>query len=474
MDEQKRHKFGLIPLIALTVGTMIGGGAFALPQNLAAHASVGAVLLGWIITGIGMFGLAFVFRNLSHARPDLQNGIYSYAKTGFGRYIGFNSAWGYWLSAWIGNVSYAVLLFSAIGYFFPIFGNGNTLYAIIGSSIFLWCFHFLILRGVKQAAFVNVVTTIAKLVPIVLFIVLVIVFFHIKQFTFNFWGGHSLDLGSVFTQVKSTMLVTLWVFIGIEGATVESSRAKNQSDVGRATIIGLVTALVIYALISLLSFGIVPQSVLAHAKNPSMAFVLQHVVGDWGAAVVNIGLIVSLFGAWLGWTLLCVQLPYDAAVDHAMPAIFGKENKHRSPANALWLSNGLIQLFLIITLFSHSTYLMLIELATSCILLPYLFSALFALKVGFSKKQDAMAVKLSMTANVAAIVATVYAVWLLYAAGIHFLFLSSILYAVGILFFWRARAEQKEKVFTKWEWVLAGFIFVLAIVAILDLAGLLT
>lgn len=113
-------------LTALVVGSMVGSGVFSLPQNMAAGAGATAIMIGWLITGIGMIALAFVYQGLAFRKPELDAGPYAYAKAGFGSFIGFNSAWGYWLSAWLGNVSYAVILFSALSYFFPAFGEGNT------------------------------------------------------------------------------------------------------------------------------------------------------------------------------------------------------------------------------------------------------------------------------------------------------------------------------------------------------------
>ena len=147
---------------------MIGGGVFNLPSDMSRGASPGAILIGWIITGVGMLMLAFVYQSLAVRKPELNAGPYAYAKAGFGNFVGFNSAWGYWLSAFLGNVAYAVAIFSALSYFFPVFGDGNNLPSILGASVCLWLIHALVLKGIKQAAFVNVVTTIAKLVPIFL------------------------------------------------------------------------------------------------------------------------------------------------------------------------------------------------------------------------------------------------------------------------------------------------------------------
>ena len=109
---------------------MIGGGVFNLPSDMSRGASPGAILIGWIITGVGMLMLAFVYQSLAVRKPELNAGPYAYAKAGFGNFVGFNSAWGYWLSAFLGNVAYAVAIFSALSYFFPVFGDGNNLPSI--------------------------------------------------------------------------------------------------------------------------------------------------------------------------------------------------------------------------------------------------------------------------------------------------------------------------------------------------------
>ena len=106
-------------LTAIVVGSMIGSGIFALPSQMAGSAAPGPLLIGWVITGVGMLMLAFVFQTLAARKPDVDGGVYGYARAGFGNYIGFTAAFGYWVSAWVGNVAYLVLLFSTLGYFFP-------------------------------------------------------------------------------------------------------------------------------------------------------------------------------------------------------------------------------------------------------------------------------------------------------------------------------------------------------------------
>jgi arginine:ornithine antiporter / lysine permease len=430
-------------------------------------------VLGWVITGVGMLMLAFVYQMLAVRKPELDNGIYAYARALSGEYVGFNAAWGYWLSAWIGNVGYLVAAFSALGFFFPAFGEGNTLEAIIGASVVLWVVHALVLRGIQGATVLNAVVTVAKILPLLLFIVVLATVFKIDTFTLNFWGDTSL--GSVLTQVKSTMLVTVWVFIGIEGASVYSARAQNRADVGRATVIGFLICLALLAAVSLLSLGLMSQPELAVLKNPSMAAVLERAVGHWGALVIYIGLIVSVGGGFLAWTLLAAESLFTPAQGGVMPEPLTKLNKNGVPANALWLTNFMVQLFLVLTLVSKASYLALISLSTAMILVPYLFSAVYGLKVALAQSNRALAApkkELSSRADMpVAALASVYCLWLLYAAGLKYLMLSALLYAPGAAFYFWAKHQRNETAFTKTEWVILAALLALAVAAIFMLTS---
>jgi arginine:ornithine antiporter / lysine permease len=445
------EKLPLGALIALVVGSMIGGGIFSLPQNVSARANVGAVLIGWAITAVGMLTLAFVFQTLANRKPALDSGVYAYAKAGFGDYMGFSSAWGYWISAWMGNVGYFVLLFSTLGYFFPVFGQGNTPVAIGCASLLLWAVHFLVLRGIKEAALINLVTTVAKVVPLLMFIVLAAVAFKAEVFTRDIWGAMSPELGSVMDQVRHMMLVTVFVFIGIEGASVYSARAQKRADVGRATVIGFLGVLALLVLVNVLSLGVMSQPELAQLQNPSLAGVLEHIVGPWGALLISLGLAVSLLGALLSWALLCAEILYATARDKTMPAFLTRENANHAPVNALWLTNGMIQLFLLITLFSAGTYTSLIYLASSMILVPYLWSAAYAVLLCVRGETYERASAQRMKDLCIGGVALCYAVWLLYAGGVKYLLLSALLYAPGVILFAQAKREQEQPLFTHVE-----------------------
>lgn len=464
-------KLTLLPLVALVVGSMIGGGVFNLPRDMSAAAWPAAILIGWIITGLGMLMLALVFQSLAVRKPDLNAGPYAYAKAGFGSFVGFNSAWGYWISAFLGNVAYAVAIFSALSYFAPAFGEGNNIPSIIGASVCLWLIHALVLKGIRQAAFINVVTTLAKLVPLVLFVLVAIIAFNWDKFTLNLWGfarpeDGTAGLGSIADQVKSTMLVTLWVFIGIEGASVYSGRAARRSDIGKATIIGFLGALGIYVLVSLLATGILSQPELAHLKVPSMAGVMEPLVGPWGAALINLGLVVSVGGAFLSWTLLCAEIPYVCGKDGTFPRWFAAENANGSPAHSLWVTNVLIQLFLVLTFFSQSAYNFFYFIASVAILPPYVFSGAYAMKLALTGEGYERESRSQQRDLIVGAVATLYGLWLVYAAGLSYLLMCAMLFAPGIVVYAIARRERGERVFSGIEMVLAIGLALLAAIAL--------
>lgn len=432
-------KLGLGALTALVLSSMVGAGVFSLPQNMAAVASPAALLIGWTITGVGIIFLALALLHLSRLRPDLEGGIFTYAREGFGEFVGFCSAWGYWLCAVIANVSYLVIVFATLSFFTDspghvIFGDGNTWQALIGASALLWIVHAMILRGVQQAASINMLATIAKLIPLCAFIVLAAFFFKWETFHLDFTGA-ALDT-PIWQQVKETMLITVWVFIGVEGAVVVSSRAKNKHDIGRATMLGLLSALGIYLLVTLLAVGVMPRAEVAELRNPSMAGMLDLMIGPMGKIIISLGLIVSVCGAYLSWTILAAEVPYVAALQGAFPRYLSKMNANGSPAASLWLTNGAVQIALLLIYMYGGTYNTLLTIASEMVLVPYFLVGAFLLKLVI-KKQSVLLKSIGAGA-------CIYGIWLLYASGLTHLMMSVLMYAPGLLIFFYARRNDCE------------------------------
>lgn len=465
--QPRARRLGLPLLTGVVIASMIGGGAYNLPQNMAQGAGLGAVVIAWIITLVGMFFLSNTFRTLADKRPDLKAGIYSYAKEGFGSLAGFEMAWGYWLSAAFGNVAFAVLFMQTLGYFFPEFKSGNNWPSIIGASLLIWAMNFIVLSGVKRAAILNVISSVLNIGTITVALCAMAVAIRGGMFSFDFWG-HQEHLGSMLGQVKSTMLVTLWVFIGIEGAVVVSDRASKASQVGIATFLGLIVCTVLYFLLSALPFGMMHQAQLAGLASPSAAYVLKAAVGQWGAVFISCALMASILSCWLAWTILVAELPYEGAKGGVFPRFLARENRHHAAAPSLWVSTVAMQLAVFVVLFAHNAWTWLISITGVMILPPYLASTAFLWMYASQPKYEASSGETSSESIWTGVLGTAYAVWLLYAAGPQFVLMSTILFALGFPVFWWARHEHApgEAAFTRREATVAAVLVLAAIVAI--------
>jgi arginine:ornithine antiporter/lysine permease len=309
----------------------------------------------------------------------------------------------------------------------------------------------MILRGVKGAAFINMIVTVAKIVPILLFILFVAFGFKRDVFAANFWGGGDYSFINIFGQVSNTMLVTVFVFLGIEGASVYSRYAKNRADVGAATLLGFVGVLCLLVLVTILSYGVLPRPDLATLRNPSMAGVLEAVVGPWGKVFVSLGLIISVSGAYLSWSLLAAEVAYTAAKTESMPGRLAHENENKVPSTALWLTNTLVQAFLILTLFSQEAFTFVLKLASAMALIPYFLVTAYALKLVWLGETYEVDPDERRGDFIRAVLATVYTAFLIWAGGLKFLLLSAVIYAPGTILFVLARREKKQPVFTPLE-----------------------
>jgi len=463
------QKMSRMQLTAMVVGGMVGAGIFSLPRTFAGATGPLGAVIAWIIAGTGMYMLARVFQALAERKPDLDAGVFAYAKAGFGDYPGFLSAFGYWIGSCIGNVSYWVLIKSTLGAFFPVFGDGNTAVAIVVASAGIWLFHFMILKGVQQAAFINTIVTFAKVIPILVFIIILAFAFRMDLFDANLYGG---DLtGNIFEQVRATMLVTVFVFIGIEGASVYSRYARERSDVGRATIMGFIGVTGLMVLVTMLPYAVLQRADIAGMRQPSMAAVLEAVVGHWGAVFVSLGLIVSVLGAYLAWSLICAEVMFTAARTKDMPEVFERENANKVPANALWLTNAIVQLLVISTYWSRDAFALMLNLTSAMSLIPYLFVAAYGFML--SRRGESYQVRPQERGRdlFIAAVAILYTVFMIYAGGLKFILLSAVLYAPGTALYVWARREQGKQVFTPIDWV----IFIVAVIgAVVGIYGLAT
>lgn len=456
------HKVGVGTLTAMVVGSIVGSGVFVLPRRFGAETGVFGALIAWSIAGAGMFTLALVFKSLAVEKPELNAGIYAYAKAGFGDYVGFNAAFGYWASAVAGTVSYWVLTMSTLSAIFPSLGHGETVAAVAAASAGVWVFHLLVLRGVQEAAAINRIVTVAKMVPIAVFIVVAAAMFDSHVFTANIWGGSDHSFAAVFGQAKATMLITVFVFLGIEGASVYSRHARHRADVGRATVVGFLSVLSVFMLVTLVSYGVMPQPDLAEAAPPSMATVLESLVGPWGAVFIKVGVIISVLGAYLAWTLMASEVMYVPALAGDMPRFLTRVNADGTPVATLTMVSGYVQLMLIVLLFVSEALDFILDLTAALAVIPYLLAAGYALKLALSRPPR--------TGRTVALLAVCYTSFLVYAAGSKHLLLSCLLYAPATALYVIARRERGLRVFTPAEAALFGAILIGAVAGVSMLA----
>lgn len=442
---------GLGKITLFAIGATLASGVFSLSGDFAASGShTLSVLLGWLICGVGMLTLTLCFFRLSIVKPELTSGLYSYAKHGFGDYIGFNSAWGFWLSMLLGNLSFVTLLFTSLGNFFPLFGDGNNLWSLIFGSILIWLIALLLMRGVNEALFLNTIVVVAKVIPIVIMILAVILSgaFSFDIFFDNFKGeGSGLSL---LEQTRATVYTTVWVFVGIEGAVVISARAKTTEIAGRATVLAFLSLFSLYFLISILSMGVLPAERLAELGTPAMAGLLEYVIGPTGKLIVNLGVIISIAGALFTCTILCVESIYQPATQHCFPKSFAKTSRNGSPFNAIVITTLVTQVFLIIMYFNSATYQICYTLSTSAIMIPYALSAFYCLKLtiqGVSTEKETNGKRLFIW--IYSILGSAYGIWMLYASSITNILISALLYAPGVFLYIKTRREDSLSLFPR-------------------------
>lgn len=479
MENKKTKGISLFALLAIIISGAIGGGVFNLANDLARGSTPGGVVISWLFIGFGILMLVLSFNRLITIKPDL-SGVSDYARAGFGDFVGFLSGWGYWISAWTGTIGFAVLMMISADYFFPSkFANSNgslTILSVIIVSIISWILMLLVDRGVETAAAVNAIVMIAKLIPLVVFSITGIILFKANVFTQHFWQTfttnfaadgsvkdfvwHAMTASGLLSQIKGSLMVMVWVFVGIEGAAMMGNRAKKKSDTAKATVIGLAVLLVIYVLLSLLPYGYMDQASLANVKAPGLVYILNEMVGGWGGSLMAVGLMISLLGAWLSWTMLPVEATQQLAEQKLLPSWFGKLNKYHAPSNSLLITQLMIQIFIIITYFVANAYNVFIYMATAVIMICYALVGAYLFKIGLKEA--------SVKNILIGFFTFAFQALALYLSGWQYVWLAMILYTIGFLLFIGAKKESHQSISVK-EWLGMLVVTVLGVLAIVVL-----
>ena len=471
--EEKKKGIGLIGLIGMVISSCIGSGVFAITGQLAGVASPGAVLIAWLIVGVGFLALAFSLNNLTEKRSDL-HGIFSYADAGWGPLAGFISGWGYWLSAWLGNVAFATMMMSTLGYFFPAFLPGNTVPCILIASVIMWLLTLLVIRGVESASFLNAIVMVCKVAAIAVTLIFGIFLFNAGIFTADFWGNvydnavaagqygpDAAPLGGVGTQIFNCMIIMMWCFVGIEGASVVSSRAARKTDVGKATLIGFICLMLIYVGASVLPYGYMSSTEVAALDYPALVYVFSSMAPGWGGPFISIAIIISILGSWLSFTILPAETTSEMADYKLLPASWGKLNSHNAPSMSLLIVGACTQAFLIVLLFSADAYDFAFSMCTVAIVITWAFAAAYQAKWGVQNK--------NMVQAAIGFVAVAFQVIGVLFNGWSFLLLTCVGYIPGFFIYVKARKDYGNAI-TMGEKVCMGVVSALGVLSLVLLA----
>ncbi len=433
--KSSKGKLGIWMATSLVIGNMIGAGIFMMPAALAEYGGIS--ILGWLASSIGALLLALVFSRLSNMVRNNNGGPYAFAREGFGDYVGFMVAWGYWISAWVAVAAIAIAFVSALSIFVPPLHN-NPLVAVMTGLAAIWFLTWINSLGIRNSGRVQVLTTLLKLAPIAVIILGGFFFFKTDNFVpFN-------ASGTSFTgAIATTGTLTLYAFLGLECATIPAANVKNpEKTIPRATILGTLITTGVYVLSTVAVMGLVPLETLATSPAP-FADAMKVMTGEIGSHIVAAGAAIAAFGALNGWILIQSQLAKAISEDGLFPKIFQRENSNGVPVWGIVIGSTLSS---VVMLMNYSEGLVeqfkfIILLSTLCTLVPYLFSAAAYVAISLEKTR-----KPGMWIFALGGLTFLYAMWAIFGAGETAVFWGFILLLAGTPFYvwlkWKSNAPK--------------------------------
>ncbi len=425
-SETSKGKLGIWMATSLVIGNMIGAGIFLMPSALAEYGGIS--ILGWLASSVGAILLAFIFSRLSNMVRNNDGGPYAFAKAGFGDYVGFLVAWGYWIAVWTTVAALAIAFVSAMSIFFPVLNQEPVLALAAGLSA-IWFLTWVNSKGVRSSGRMQVLTTILKLTPIFLIILGGFFFFRAENFIpFN------ASETSAFNAIAITGTMTLYAFLGLECATIPAGNVKDpKRTIPRATLLGTLITTVVYILGTVAVMGIVPLEQLIVSPAP-FADAMKVMTGDTGSFIVAGGAAIAAFGALNGWILIQSQMAQAISNDGLFPKVFQKINSRGVPIWGIIIGSVLSSIVMLMNYTEGlvEQFKFIILLSTLCTLVPYLFSAAAYVAIsleGPKSKKPGTGIFILGGLTFA------YAMWAIFGAGEEAVFWGFILLLAGTPFF---------------------------------------
>jgi len=381
---------------------------------------------------------ALVFANLGRALPRT-GGPYAYARRAFGDFVGFQTAWGYWIAVWAGNAAIAVAFVGYLAVFWPATGTNELLGALVAIAL-IWLLTFINALGARESGFVQVVTTVLKFVPIAA--IGIIGLFFIDGANYEPFAPHGTSL----SLLSTTAALTMWAFIGLESATVPADEVRDpERTIPRATILGTGITTIVYILATVAIMGIIPAATLAGSTSPFADAAGVAFGGGWDKVIALVALI-STFGALNGWIMLQGRVPLAAAEDGMFPAAFARvHGTRRTPVFGLVVSSILVSGLLLMnyTKGLAGAFEFVILLATLTTLVPYAYSAAAQAYLWLVERENFQPRKL-VRDTVIALLAFAYSVWAISGAGDDVVTKGFVLLLAGIPVYVGMRWWQKR------------------------------
>jgi APA family basic amino acid/polyamine antiporter len=424
------RKLGLWMSIALVMGNMIGSGVFLLPASLASYGLNSIV--GWLLSAAGAIALAVVLSRLSRAFPD-GGGPYAYTHAAFGPLPAFLVAWGYWINVWVGNAAIATGAVSYLVAFVPQIATDPHVSAGI-VVVILWILTAVNCLGVRAAGWVQGVTTVLKLIPLLAIAAVGLYAVKLDSLTINAAVPFSVS------AVTASATLTLFALLGLESATIPDGKVDNpERTIPRATMIGTVLTSVIYVVSCSTVLILLPTAQLASSNAP-FADVARMFWGGTGAALVALAAAISGFGALNGWILLQGEVPYVMAKDGVFPRVFAKTSRRNTPIFALVFGSALVTILVVLNAGDTSVrvFTFMVLLATSACLVMYLVCCLALLRLQWLGRLGGAR---RGTGGLAAVglFAGLYSLWAIAGAGREASLWGLVLFALGGPVYWLMR-----------------------------------
>lgn len=425
-----KKELGLFATVAIIVGQMIGSGIYMTPQGLAEITNAKVAILAMLITGLGTLFLALSFARLNNRNPVTGSAIV-HTNDAFGRMPAFWVGWSYWCGCWTANGAIAVASVNYASYFFPALAASRTLQMLAVLAI-IWFYTLVNIWGIKHAGNINLILTIIKLLPILMFMIVA---------AMNFQPAYLDTVADPSLTGMSTlplaMAYCLWSYQGFEGASVAAGEVKDQSIIGKATVLSTLLVMLLYILIIVLAAGTMPQGELAVSLSPLADIMYNLTGGYWAGALISLGGAISAFGCVGAWILSAGRVSFSLAKLNLLPEVFGRLDKKRgTPANSLLINGVLMSVVMIFSYMksSQNIYNFLVMLAVLPFLIFYLFGAASEIVLAGREIKPFNWFNFLKSTSIS-IVAFIYSLYTIYGSGVEYISYGFLLLLLGTPFF---------------------------------------